>query len=364
MQRCGLDHSRRIVGKRVLVGLAVPLLLVAVVSAKAAGPLDGAIIVVDPGHGGQRYSKSYTGGTRGVVSKLTESELNLRVAFELEKLLKENGATVYMTRVADHRMSREGGPRSDELQARIDYFNHYGPHFFLSVHHNAGSPGSGHTALYKKDAPDGSLYQALAKTVNDALEGAVPGPKNALIDRTGDSPYYILGHTDIPGTISESGFMTNKQFDELANTPDFPRQEAAAICKGAVKYWTERKPELIALHDRLEKERAAKPVDPDKLAAIDLNPAYQARMKKLLAEVAPEGSYEPKKIARYIAALKKAVSVDPGAEFDVQGEYDGKRIKLSGKVSDRKYQDDLINLLVAMKLYNITNNIEIPKTKA
>jgi len=29
-------------------------------------PLAGAVIVVDPGHGGQRYSKSYTGGTRGV----------------------------------------------------------------------------------------------------------------------------------------------------------------------------------------------------------------------------------------------------------------------------------------------------------
>ena len=292
-------------GQWVSICLALPILFSAVPHATAAGPLDGAIIVVDPGHGGQRSSKSYTGGTRGVVSKLTESELNLRVAFELEKLLKENGATVYMTRVADHRMSREGGPRSDELQARIDYFHHFGPHFFLSVHHNAGSPGSGHTALYKKDAPDGSLYQALAKTVNDALEGAVPGPKNALIDRTGDSPYYILGHTDIPGTIAESGFMTNKKFDELSNTPEYPKQEAAAICKGAIKYWTERKPELIELHDRLQKERAVKPVDPNKLAAIDLNPAYQAKMKKLLAEVAPEGSYDPKKIEDYITRSRK-----------------------------------------------------------
>src|SRR3954449_12287286 len=89
-------------------------LLVAALSRGAAAgkagspPLKGAIIVVDPGHGGQRYSKSYTGGTRGVVSGLTESELNLRVAFELEKLLKENGATVFMTRVADHRLSPEG----------------------------------------------------------------------------------------------------------------------------------------------------------------------------------------------------------------------------------------------------------------
>jgi len=43
-------------------------------------PLKGSVIVVDPGHGGQTYSKSYTGGTRGVVSRMTESELNLKVA--------------------------------------------------------------------------------------------------------------------------------------------------------------------------------------------------------------------------------------------------------------------------------------------
>src|SRR3954462_15539241 len=87
-------------------------------------PLKGAVLVVDPGHGGQRYSKSYTGGTRGVVSGLTESELNLRVAFELEKLLKENGATVFMTRVADHRLSPEGSSNVAELHARIDFFEH------------------------------------------------------------------------------------------------------------------------------------------------------------------------------------------------------------------------------------------------
>src|SRR5436190_19639137 len=85
-----------------------------------SGPLKGAIIVVDPGHGGQRYSKSYTGGTRGVVSRQTESELNLRVALELQKLLKEQGAAVYLTRAADHRLSPEGSSNKDELHARID----------------------------------------------------------------------------------------------------------------------------------------------------------------------------------------------------------------------------------------------------
>src|SRR5437016_3021324 len=160
-----------------------------------AAPLEGAVIVVDPGHGGQRYSKSYTGGTRGVTSRLTESELNLRVGLELAKLLKENGATVFMTRVADHRLSREGSSNKDELHARIDFFEHYNVHFFLSVHHNAGRPGSGHTALYKHNAADDTLYESLARDVNDALEGAVPGPKLALIKGS----YHILRETPIPG---------------------------------------------------------------------------------------------------------------------------------------------------------------------
>ena len=353
----------------VRVWIVLQLIVLAVPPMRAAGPLDGAVIVVDPGHGGQRYSKSYTGGTRGVVSKLTESELNLRVAFELEKLLKENGATVYMTRVADHRMSPEGGERSDELQARIDYFEHYNPHFFLSVHHNADGPtGSGHTTLYKMNAPEGSLYQSLARIVNDSLEGVVPGPKNKLIDRTGNSPYYILGstdpkrsHTEIPGTIAESGFMTNKAFDELSNKPEYPKKEAEAIYKGAVKYWTTRKAELSELRDRLQKERAAKPRDPNTYKAIDLNPAYQAKMKKLLNDVAPDGNYQPAKIGEYIEALKKLTVTDPKAVFDVNGTFDGKVIKLSGKTSDRKYHDNLINLLVAMKLYNISNDITIPQ---
>jgi N-acetylmuramoyl-L-alanine amidase len=338
--------------------IAILTLLGAVASRAAEpGPLIGAVIVVDPGHGGQRYSKSYTGGTRGVVSRRTESELNLRVAMELAKLLKENGATVYMTRVGDHRLSREGSSNSDELHARIDFFEHYNVHFFLSVHHNAGRPGSGHTTLYKNNADDDTLYKSLAEDVNNALEGAVPGPKLKLI---GDYPYHILRQTDIPGTISESGFMTNRAFDELSTRPDYPPKEAAAIGKGAIKYWTEHKPALIALREKLMKDRAAKPRDPKTYTAIDLNPDFQERMKKLVAEVAPDGRYEPAKISEYVERFKKLFVTDPKATFTVKGEFDGQWIKLSGETSDRKYHDQLIDLLVAMKLYDINNEIHFP----
>jgi N-acetylmuramoyl-L-alanine amidase len=324
-----------------------------------ATPLKGAVIVVDPGHGGQRYSKSYTGGTRGVVSKLTESELNLRVAFELARQLKEKGATVYMTRQADHRLSREGSRDWDELHARIDFFDTHNPHFFLSVHHNAGEPGSGHTTLYKHNAADDTLYESLARIVNDALDGAVPGPKLPLIKRS----YHILRETSIPGTITESGFMTNKEFDDLSTKPDYPKKEAAAICKGAITYWAKHKDALIALRDKLSKERAANPRDPKTFTAIDLNPEFRAKMKDLLARVAPAGKYDPAKVGDYVAHFQKAVVTDPKATFTVKGEYDGKRIRLSGETSDRRYHDQLIDMLVAMRLFDIANEIRFPKTK-
>src|SRR5262245_31463057 len=271
---------------------------------KADRPLSGAVIVVDPGHGGQGYSRSYTGGTRGVVSRVTESELNLRVALELERLLRDEGATVYLTRRANHRLSREGSSNKDELHARIDFFEHHNCHFFLSVHHNAGGANAkGHTALYKHNAESDTLYEALARDVNDSLEGAVPGPKLKLIKGN----YHILRETLIPGTIAESGFMTNKEFDELSERPDYHKKEAGAIAKGAVQYWSNHKDALVALREKLMKERKEKPRDPKTYTAIALNPDYRARMDKLLAQVAPSGKYDPAKAGEYVEAFRKAV---------------------------------------------------------
>ena len=324
---------------------------------QAEPPLTGAVIVVDPGHGGQRYSETYTGGTRGVVSRVTESELNLRVAFELARLLREDGATVFMTREADHRLSPEGSRKEDELHARIDFFEHHNCHFFLSVHHNAGRrEASGHTALYKHNAEDDTLYEALARDVNEALDGAVPGPKLKLIKGS----YHILRETSIPGTISEAGYMTNKSFDDLSGKPEYARVEAAAIRKGAVKYWTEHKAALIGLRAQLADERAAHPRDPETVTAIALNPDFQATMKELLLKVAPDGQYDPAKVGDYVERFRTVVVTDPMAKFDIRGELDGKQIRLTGETSDATYHNQLIDLLVAMKLYDVTNEIQFP----
>ncbi len=316
-------------------------------------PLAGAVLVVDPGHGGQRYSRSYTGGTRGVNSKLTESELNLRVGLALATKLEVAGATVHRTRTCDRRLSREGSSTSDELHARVDHFDKFNPHVFVSIHHNAGGPtASGHTALYKHNAADPTLYEACARAFNDALDGAVPGPKRALIGPTGN--YHILRETEVPGTITEGGFQTNPGFDEESSRPDYPEREAAALLKGAVAYWAAHKPALVALRDK----RVPKP---GRVTATDLDPTFQAEMAKLLERVAPGGSYTAAKAPDYVAAFKGTLA-DP-AGFAVTAAASGETIKLAGRVTDKGHHDRLIDLFVAMKLVALDNGVELPAEK-
>ena len=341
------------------------VMLVVLVAAWPAGgrgaddlPMAGCVVVVDPGHGGQAYSKSYTGGTRGVASKLTEGDLNLRVGLELAAALKRLGATVHLTRVADHRLSREGSKNDDELHARIDHFEHHNCHFFVSVHHNAGpATAAGHTALYKHNAADDTLYEAAARHVNDALEGAVPGPKLKLIKGS----YHILRETPIPGTIAESGFQTSRAFDDLSARVEYPKAEAAALAKGAGAYWAAHKPALVALRTQLAKARADKPRDATTYTAVALNPAAQKRAAELLAKVAPAGRYEAAKADDYVQAFRKA-AVKPGATFTVvaRSSADGV-MTLTGEVADRGDHDRLIDLLVSMKLHRLVNEVQFPK---
>lgn len=320
-------------------------------------PLAGAVIVVDPGHGGQSYSRSYTGGTSGVSSKLTESELNLRVGTELTKLLQAAGATVYQIRTGDYRLSSEGSTSRDELHARIDFFEHHNPHFFLSVHHNAAAEAAtGHTTIFKHNATDDTLYEQLAASVNDALTGVLPGPKRKLIKGN----YHITRETDIPGTISEAGFMTNKLFDQISNQPDFAKAEAAAIAKGAIAYWERNKEALGVLRGKLKKERETKPRDPNSFTASALNPVYQKRKTERLAAIAPDGKYSPEKVADYLAKFKAAYFRNSLAVLDMSVTYDGKVIRLSGETTDRTYHNQFIDLLVDMKLYTIKNTVKLP----
>ncbi len=126
-----------------------------------------------------------------------------------------------------------------------------------------------------------------------------------------------------------------------------------------MRYWAAHKPALEALREKLAKERAAKPRDPKTYTAVALNPEHQARMRELLGKVAPGGRYEAAMAPEYVEAFRRAVVGD--AAFSVKAEVAAGRIRLSGEVSDRRHHDRLIDLLVAMRLCAIDNQVVLPK---
>jgi hypothetical protein len=154
--------------------------------------------------------------------------------------------------------------------------------------------------------------------------------------------------------------MTNRAFDELCNTAGYPRVEAAALRNGAVKYWREHKETLVSLRTTLSNERARQPRDPATYTAIALNPDFQAKMKKLLRTVAPDGKYSAAKAGVYLERFRSAVVTEPNAVFAVRAEREGRTIRLIGETSDPAYHNQLIDLFVAMKLYDLVNEIEFP----
>jgi DNA-binding CsgD family transcriptional regulator len=69
---------------------------------------EGCLVIIDPGHGG------LDAGKIGVNGK-EEKEINLNVSLKIQKLLKEQGVEVEMTRTEDERL---GETQVEDLKAR------------------------------------------------------------------------------------------------------------------------------------------------------------------------------------------------------------------------------------------------------
>ncbi|MCX7746289.1 MAG: N-acetylmuramoyl-L-alanine amidase [Clostridia bacterium] len=175
------------------------------------------IVVIDPGHGGKETGAIYGG--------VKEKDLNLDIAKRLNKLLKAEGVTTYMTRTGDTYVS---------LYARSGMANKLNADLLVSVHNNAGMsklkgsmtlyyPGTGNS---KGNLSAKTFASIMQKGLTDGLNmrnmGVIPRPHLA-----------VLRTAKMPAVISEVGYMSNKT--ELANlkSKNF-KQRAAEALKDAV----------------------------------------------------------------------------------------------------------------------------------
>ena len=194
-------------------------------------PLEGIRICIDPGHGGQAMSKThYTGGTTGVATGQSESDVNLRVSLCLKHYLEAAGATVIMTRVADVRVQDDCN-KLPELDFRSRLANMKNADLFISVHHNeATSPNTNHTVVFYPGGMASAV--SLADNIGSAISRYM-GTQNI-----GSKPgnYRVLSGIRMPGVIVEASFMSNHAEDMRLASVAYNKLEAKAIATGILNY--------------------------------------------------------------------------------------------------------------------------------
>lgn len=190
--------------------------------------LKGRVIVIDPGHGG---SDSGAIGPTGVMEK----SITLRVGNELRRLLTQEGATVYMTRSTDKEVSPKRSKATDieELQARCDVANQKNADIFVSIHMDSftNDAARGTTGYYY------SLGNKRSRILADKIRAGVIDQIGTQSRGTQSSNFYVVKHTDMPATLVELAFISNKTEEQLMNSEDGIKKAAQGIADGIADYF-------------------------------------------------------------------------------------------------------------------------------
>ena len=191
--------------------------------------LRGKTIVIDPGHGGNDAGAI---GPTGVMEKT----VTLKVSLELKKLLEAEGATVIMTRETDTTVSSKGAKASDieELGARCEVANRAGADIFISIHADSFTrpEARGTTGYYYSKSTTGK-GQKLADCIRRNLVEQLGTPSRG----TQPCNFYVVKNTDMPATLIELGFISNKEEEQLLNSKEGVQKAAQGILDGIEDYF-------------------------------------------------------------------------------------------------------------------------------
>jgi len=171
-------------------------------------------VAVDAGHGGDNN------GARGITTKILEKEYTLLFAKQLEKLLLDENADVFMTRDKDTTLN---------MPDRILTLQKEDPHFLISIHLNSSARDSiKGTSTYYRHIGFRPLSQFILK---DLLELGLKEFGNI-----GSFNFALSGPTEYPNCLVEVAFLSNKEDEQLILDPEFHKAVAVQIIAG-IKEW-------------------------------------------------------------------------------------------------------------------------------
>jgi N-acetylmuramoyl-L-alanine amidase len=176
--------------------------------------LENMKVAVDAGHGGSNS------GATGTKTGILEKNYTLLIAKQVQRMLYENEAKVYMTRTKDTALS---------MTDRIEMVQKEDPDFLISIHLNSSVKDSvkGVSTYYRYIG-----FRPLTKFIQESLLEI----GMADFGNIGSFNFALSGPTDYPNCLVEVAFLSNKDDEQLILDPEFHKAVATQIVKG-IKEW-------------------------------------------------------------------------------------------------------------------------------
>lgn len=195
-------------------------------------PVTNKVIILDAGHGIPDEGAQSNNG-------VTEASINLSITLKVQKLLENSGATVILTRSDDNAIYEIDAKtlsqkKTSDIKNRVKIGNSSSADIFVSIHLNKFSESqyNGWQTFYKNNDENS---KKLATSIQDNLGSTIKKENNRVPHTL--SNVYIVKNVEIPITIVECGFLSNKQEEADLQTNEYQDKLAWGIYNGIMDYF-------------------------------------------------------------------------------------------------------------------------------
>ena len=195
-------------------------------------PVTNKTIVLDAGHGTPDEGAQNSEG-------MTEAKINLEIVYKIKKLLEDCGATVILTRsdenaIYDENAKTIGQKKVSDIKNRVRIGNQSSADIFVSIHLNKipDARCKGWQTFYNvRNEKSKDLANNIQKSLNDTMKIENKRTPQKLTN------VYIMKNVEIPITIVECGFLSNKEDASLLKTEEYQDKLAWGIYDGIINYF-------------------------------------------------------------------------------------------------------------------------------
>lgn len=196
-------------------------------------PVSNHTIVIDAGHG------LPDGGATDKENNL-ESDLNLKIALKLQKILEASNCTVLLTRSDENGIYEESATtikekKVSDMKNRVNIANTLNSEIFVSIHMNKTTDNSsGWQTFYKTDCENS---RRLALSIQNNLNYSIQKENKREIKSINN--IYLSKHVSTPFVLVECGFLSNTNEAIMLQENSYQEKIAWGIYTGIMDYFSE-----------------------------------------------------------------------------------------------------------------------------